>query len=81
MDVQVGDNVRAGQVLARQDTSTLQAAVDSANSTLADAKQQLEAGMGLRTLIHMDEPDHLKYRLLTRHRIPPSSSANWWGRR
>ena len=41
--VKVGDTVKKGQVLAQLDTSSLQADVDSANSTLASAKQQLEA--------------------------------------
>jgi multidrug efflux pump subunit AcrA (membrane-fusion protein) len=43
VDVQVGDTVRKGQALASLDTTSLQADVDSANSTLANAKQQLEA--------------------------------------
>ncbi len=43
VDVQVGDAVRKGQTLASLDTTSLQADVDSANSTLANAKQQLEA--------------------------------------
>lgn len=43
VDVQVGDAVRKGQTLASLDTTSLQADVDSANSTLASAKQQLEA--------------------------------------
>jgi len=43
VDVQVGDTVRKGQTLASLDTTSLQADVDSANSTLANAKQQLEA--------------------------------------
>ncbi|HYU04258.1 MAG TPA: biotin/lipoyl-binding protein, partial [Jatrophihabitantaceae bacterium] len=43
VDVQVGDTVRKGQPLASLDTTSLQADVDSANSTLANARQQLEA--------------------------------------
>src|SRR5262249_34213441 len=35
VDVAVGDHVTAGQVLAKQDTSDLQAAVDQAQATLA----------------------------------------------
>jgi multidrug efflux pump subunit AcrA (membrane-fusion protein) len=41
--VKVGQSVRKGQVLARLDTTSLQADVDSATSTLASAKQKLEA--------------------------------------
>lgn len=41
--VTVGQHVAKGQVLAKLDTTALQADVDSANSTLAGAKQQLEA--------------------------------------
>lgn len=43
VDVHVGDTVHKGQTLARLDTTTLQASVDAANSTLASAKQKLEA--------------------------------------
>jgi multidrug efflux pump subunit AcrA (membrane-fusion protein) len=41
--VHVGQHVSKGQVLAKLDTTSLQADVDSANSALASAKQQLEA--------------------------------------
>jgi multidrug efflux pump subunit AcrA (membrane-fusion protein) len=41
--VSVGDAVRKGQALARLDTTSLESAVDSAESTLANAKQRLEA--------------------------------------
>src|SRR5215468_11137807 len=43
VNVHVGQRVRKGQVLAKLDTTSLQADVDSANSRLASAKQQLEA--------------------------------------
>ena len=43
VNVSVGQRVRKGQVLAKLDTTSLQADVDSANSTLASAKQQLQA--------------------------------------
>lgn len=43
VDVTLGQHVNKGQVLAKLDTTTLQAEVDSANSALASAKQQLEA--------------------------------------
>jgi trimeric autotransporter adhesin len=43
VDVTVGQHVTKGQVLAKLDTTALQADVDSANSTLASAKQKLEA--------------------------------------
>src|SRR5215468_1395251 len=43
VNVQVGQRVRKGQVLAKLDTTSLQADVDSANSSLASARQQLEA--------------------------------------
>ena len=43
VDVAVGDTVRKGQTLASLDTTSLQADVDSANSTLANAKQRLES--------------------------------------
>jgi multidrug efflux pump subunit AcrA (membrane-fusion protein) len=43
VDVTVGQRVSKGQVLAKLDTTALQADVDSANSTLASAKQKLEA--------------------------------------
>jgi trimeric autotransporter adhesin len=43
VNVSVGQHVSKGQVLAKLDTASLQADVDSANSTLASAKQQLQA--------------------------------------
>jgi len=43
VDVHVGDTVHKGQALAELDTTALQASIDSANSTLASAKQKLEA--------------------------------------
>lgn len=43
VDVAVGQRVSKGQVLAKLDTTALQADVDSANSALASAKQKLEA--------------------------------------
>jgi multidrug efflux pump subunit AcrA (membrane-fusion protein) len=43
VDVKVGDPVHSGQTLAQLDATALQAAVDSANSALAKAKQQLQA--------------------------------------
>jgi multidrug efflux pump subunit AcrA (membrane-fusion protein) len=43
VNVTVGQHVSKGQVLAKLDTTALQADVDSANSTLASAKQTLEA--------------------------------------
>lgn len=43
VDVAVGQRVSKGQVLAKLDTTALQADVDSANSALASAKRQLEA--------------------------------------
>ena len=43
VNVTIGQHVSKGQVLAKLNTTTLQADVDSANSTLASAKQQLEA--------------------------------------
>jgi HlyD family secretion protein len=43
VDVKVGDTVRKGQTLAQLDTVALQAAVDSANATLATAQEQLQA--------------------------------------
>jgi multidrug efflux pump subunit AcrA (membrane-fusion protein) len=43
VNVTIGQHVSKGQVLAKLNTTTLQTDVDSANSTLASAKQQLEA--------------------------------------
>ena len=43
VDVKVGDTVKKGETLAQLDTTSLQASVDSANSTLANAEQRLEA--------------------------------------
>jgi trimeric autotransporter adhesin len=43
VNVTVGQHVSKGQVLAKLDTTALQADVDYANSTLASAKQTLEA--------------------------------------
>jgi multidrug efflux pump subunit AcrA (membrane-fusion protein) len=43
VDVTVGQRVTKGQVLAKLDTTALQAELDSANSDLASAKQKLEA--------------------------------------
>ncbi len=54
VDVQVGDTVRKGQTLASLDTTSLQADVDSANSTLANAKQQLEADKTGQTSVTPD---------------------------
>ena len=54
VDVQVGDTVRKGQTLASLDTTSVQADVDSANSTLANAKQQLEADKTGQTSVTPD---------------------------
>lgn len=43
IDVHVGDHVSQGQVLARVDTTSLQAAVDSATAGLATAQANLDA--------------------------------------
>lgn len=43
VDVQVGEAVRKGQTLATLETTSLQAALDSAKASLAQARQQLEA--------------------------------------
>jgi cytochrome P450 len=40
-----------------------------------DMEKQAAMGAGLRTLIHMDAPDHLKYRMLTADWFKPSSLA------
>jgi cytochrome P450 len=40
-----------------------------------DMEKQAAMGAGLRTLIHMDAPDHPKYRLLTADWFKPSSLA------
>src|SRR5664279_4614743 len=41
--VKIGQRVSRGQTLAQLDTTSLRDSIDSANSTLASAKQQLEA--------------------------------------
>ena len=45
------------------------------------AKEQLEAGMGLRTLIHMDDPHHRKVRADRRRLVPPQGHARPEGAR
>jgi multidrug efflux pump subunit AcrA (membrane-fusion protein) len=51
VDVKVGQTVRKGQPLAQLDITALQAAVDSANSTLATAQQRLQADEAGQTSI------------------------------
>jgi HlyD family secretion protein len=71
--VKVGDTVRKGQVLAQQDTSALQAEVDSANATLAAARQQLEADRSGQT---SGSSDATTAAYLTANHANPSSAVS-----